>query len=677
MEAASASSAATEAKNDFVFNASMTLGISLFAFVLRFYYLTQIQSIPLFSNLIADSLAYDEWAHRIAGGNLLGEGVFYQAPLYPYFLGLMHYMVGHNLWIIRVVQIVFGAVSCGLLYLAGRFFFSPVVGIASGLLLSLYAPAIFYDGLIQKSVLDLFLVVLLLVVLGMSLEKPGGFKWLAAGVIVGLLGLTRENALLWIPVIMFWVCSYFSSVKLGTRLGWSALFLVGLCLVLLLVGLRNLKASGQFVLTTAQMGPNFYIGNNPNATGIYAPLRPGRGDPQFERADAQELAEKAVGRPLTATQVSNYWLGLGLDYIRTQPVNWLALLSRKWIMTWNVFEIEDSDDFYIYQQWSPLLRMVAVFGNFGTLAPLAAVGILLTLEDRRRLAVLYLLTATLAVSVALFYVFGRYRFPLVPMLALFAGAGVVRFFAVAKAMRLRWLFSSLVTGVLAWFMVNWALVGKPGPTVAGYNNLARVLAKTGRMEEAIANYREALQLAPQSAEAHYNLGSLLGMRGEVEEAKRHLELAVKFEPDYAEAHSNLGNVLSMQGNPKGAVEHYQKALQIDPSFDDTRYNLGMALLFLKDFSAAAEQFELILKKRPDHAQAHFLLGNAFAASGRLSEAIGEFRETLRLKPDFAEGHIGLARALAMTGHIDEATRHYEQALALLKSQRQSGKKPGE
>jgi tetratricopeptide (TPR) repeat protein len=674
METPTAPSLVPESRSRVLINVGAVIGITVFALIFRLIYLFQIKSVPLFSNLISDSLAYDQWAHRIANGDLLGEGVFYQAPLYPYFLGLLHYMVGHDLWSIRVVQIVFGAVSCGLLYLAGRFFFSPAIGIASGLILSLYAPAIFYDGLIQKSVLDLFLVVLLLVVLGISLEKPHGVKWTVAGVIVGLLGLTRENALLWFPVIVLWLCVYFSSFKLATRIRWSALIFAGLCLVLLPVGLRNLKAGGQFVLTTAQMGPNFYIGNNRNANGLYAPLRPGRADPQFERADAQELAEKAVGHRLTATQVSHYWLGLGLDYIWAQPLNWVALLGRKWMITWNFLEIEDSDDSYIYQQWSPLLRMMAVLGNFGILAPLAAVGILLTLEERRRLAVLYLLTVTLAVSVAFFYVFGRYRFPLVPMLALFAGAGVVRVCAVAKAMQLRWLCGSLVTGVLAWFMVNWVVVGKPGPTVAGYNNLARVLSKTGRAEEAIANYRQALQLAPQSAEAHYNLGSLLGMRGNLEEAKQHLELAVKFEPDYAEAHSNLGNVLSMQGNPKGAVEQYRKALEVDPTFDDTRYNLGMALLFLKEFRAAAEQFELILKKRPDFAQAHFLLGNAFAAGGRLSDAMGEFRETIRLKPDFAEGYVGLARALAMSGRIDEARQHYERALALLKSQQQAEKK---
>ena len=59
------------------------------AFSIRLLYLIQIQSIPLFYLLAGDGRTYDEWAQRIAAGDWLGSGVFYQAPLYPYFLGVM------------------------------------------------------------------------------------------------------------------------------------------------------------------------------------------------------------------------------------------------------------------------------------------------------------------------------------------------------------------------------------------------------------------------------------------------------------------------------------------------------------------------------------------------------------------------------------------------------------
>src|SRR6185295_16902767 len=101
-------------------------------------------------------------AQRIAGGEWLGREVFYQAPLYPYLLGLIYAAAGRHLLLVRVVQALIGSASCALLVLAGARLFSRRTGLIAGLMLALYAPAIFFDGLLQKSVLDVFFVCLAL-----------------------------------------------------------------------------------------------------------------------------------------------------------------------------------------------------------------------------------------------------------------------------------------------------------------------------------------------------------------------------------------------------------------------------------------------------------------------------------------------------------------------------------
>ena len=75
---------------------------------------------------------------------------------------------------------------------------------------------------------------------------------------------------------------------------------------------RNYSVDGGFYLTTSQFGSNFYIGNNPNADGTYASIRFGRGAPEFERLDAKEVAEEAVGRALSPSEVSSFWTGRAL-----------------------------------------------------------------------------------------------------------------------------------------------------------------------------------------------------------------------------------------------------------------------------------------------------------------------------------------------------------------------------
>ena len=86
------------------------------AFLVRSLYLIEIDSIPLFYHLAGDARTYDEWGKNIAAGDWLGRGVFYQAPLYPYFLGLLQVVLGHNLWLIRLIQISLGAISCALIF---------------------------------------------------------------------------------------------------------------------------------------------------------------------------------------------------------------------------------------------------------------------------------------------------------------------------------------------------------------------------------------------------------------------------------------------------------------------------------------------------------------------------------------------------------------------------------
>ena len=87
----------------------------------------------------------------------------------------------------------------------------------------------------------------------------------------------------------------------------SAHSLLGLAIVLVPVAARNAVVGGGFFVTTSQFGPNFYIGNNPTADGTYASLRYGRGAPEYERQDATELAELALGRRLSPAEVSSYW----------------------------------------------------------------------------------------------------------------------------------------------------------------------------------------------------------------------------------------------------------------------------------------------------------------------------------------------------------------------------------
>src|SRR6185369_6448999 len=199
-----------------------------------------------------------------------------------------------------------------------------------------------------------------------------------------------------------------------SRTGQAAAFMLGLAIVLLPVAIRNYAVGGGFYLTTSQFGPNFFIGNNANADGTYMSLRFGRGAPEYERQDATELAEHATGRTLTPSEVSSYWTDRALDFITAHPAQWVSLVGRKFLLLVNATEMLDTESQESYAEWSWPLRLGGWFGHFGVLVPLAVLGMFLAWPDRRRLAILYVMTGTYMASVLMFYVFARYRLPLVP-----------------------------------------------------------------------------------------------------------------------------------------------------------------------------------------------------------------------------------------------------------------------
>ncbi|MCA1586613.1 MAG: glycosyltransferase family 39 protein [Acidobacteria bacterium] len=430
------------------------LAVFVVALTIRLVHLWQMSGTPYFSVLMGDARGYDTWARTIAAGDWIGREVFYQAPLYPYFLGVVYTIFGSEVGAARLAQVVVGSFSCVLLAYAGRWWFSPRLGLAAGMALALYAPAIFFDGIIQKSVLDVFFVCVALALLGFLAragEAGGGGRggaagwstlaWVALGIAIGCLSLTRENALVVVGVVGAWAFVGHEPPGLSaptaapaagplrrSRRRWRAvaLFLLGVSVTLVPVAVRNYAVGGGFYLTTSQFGPNFYIGNNPQADGTYMSLRFGRGSPEFERVDATEIAERALERPLTPGEVSSYWTNRAWRFITTEPGRWLWLTARKAALLVNATEMIDTESQEAHAEYSWPVRLLQPLAHFGVLVPLAVFGVWITWRDRGRLWILYALGLTYAVSTVIFFVFARYRYPLAPVLLLFATAGVAK-----------------------------------------------------------------------------------------------------------------------------------------------------------------------------------------------------------------------------------------------------------
>ncbi|MCX6546190.1 MAG: tetratricopeptide repeat protein [Acidobacteria bacterium] len=664
------------------------LGIALVALAVRLVYLAELSGNPLLSVLMGDSRQYDQWARQIAGGQWIGTEIFYQTPLYPYCLAAIFKIAGHNLGLVRVVQAILGAASCALIGLAGRRFFSDRVGVIAALLLAFYPPAIFFDGLIQKSSLDIFLITLVIVFVAEFQHQPR-WRWLIAlGAATAALTLNRENARIIYPVIGAWLLFQFRDVPVRRRVGWAAAFLCATLVVLLPVGIRNYRVGGEFLLSTSQLGPNFFIGNNAHASGSYDSLVPGRGDAVYERADATALASTAAGRPLSPGEVSDYWLRQSFDYIRAQPVQWLALLGKKLLLTFNAAEIPDTESIEAYADSSRMLGALMWF-SFGVVLPIAALGVWIHRGRWRPLLVLYGMFVGLALSVAVFFVVARYRHPLVPIVLLFSAAGLGAVFDLrrvsapkpAAGRRERGHARKLPADRRPVTRPDWKRQWIPGLAAAGvlavvthlpmkvvhdqtYINLGAFLVQDGRAADAISVLLKAAAVDETFAEPHFSLGQAYRQTGEPQAALEELTRAIALRPDYAEAHSALGVLLRGLGRPAEALPHLKEAARLLPRSVEAHSNLGLALMEAGLSNDAIIEHRRAMALAPDTPSPHNNLAVALQQTGAVQEAIAEYQKALALKPDDVEAHGNLAFALASVRDFEAAFRHFREAVRL-------------
>lgn len=636
----------------------LLFAVALLALAVRLVYLYQLEGDPLLGVLMGDARVYDQWAQQIASGHWLGTEVFYQTPLYPYALGLVYTLTGHDVAIVRIIQAVLGAAACGLIGLAGRRFFDDRVALVAAAMLAIYPSAIFFDGLIQKSSLDLFLMTLVLALVG-EFEVRRRRSWLIAlGVASGALALNRENAFVLLPVIGAWIWFRFREVSPARRAGWLAAFVAAVLAVLLPVGIRNYRVSGEFVLSTSQLGPNFYIGNNPRASGSYESLVPGRGDPIYERADATTLASQAAGRPLSPTEVSHYWLGRSFAYIRSQPLDWMVLSGRKLLLAINAAEIPDTESIEAYAESSGLLRAL-LWLNFGVLLPLAAVGIWAWRREWRRLVVLYGMGASLLLAVVAFFVVARYRHPLVPIVLLFSAAGA------GSLVRIRTTGRGWIAGIAAAAVL--AIVTHIPMKVVHdqtYINLGGFLVRSSRPQEAIPLLRKAVATDPGDPSAHAQLGLALRDTGQTQAALDELSRAVRLNPGYPEAQGALGLLFIDLARPQEAIAPLREAARLQPDSADTHSNLALALTAAgpANYEEAFRHFDEAVRLKPDGFNVRMNFGGALCQAERVDDCVAQYREAERIDPRSVDAPYFAARAYAQDGRLPEALASLEKAL---------------
>ncbi len=678
----------------------IVLGIFVLAYALRFIYLLQMKSSPLFFSPTMDPLYHDVWAQNIAGGNWIGGKVFFRAPFYVYFLAIVYKIFGHDYIIPRLIQHLVGSFSCVLVYFLARKLFNRKVAVVSGLIAATYGMFIYFEG---ELLLDSFLVLfdlLLILFLLKARENPKFSKWFLCGIILGLSAITRPNIIVFIPVVWLWIFLVFRKKKtLKAIQTYSASFLLGSILIISPVTLRNMIAGGDTVLIASQGGINFYIGNNENADGVSAIFY--KEDWQYR--DFQQMAERETGKSLKPSEISSFYYRKGVDFYLENPSSAFKLLVKKLYLFWNRFEISNNQDIHFFRRYSSLIRTLPL--GFWLVGPLGLAGMVLSMlhrkrqtkksrdrlrSQRKRLSLPILFVFSYMISVVMFFVTARFRLPVIPFLIIFSGFSLVWL----RERVLKKDISSLKLSFL--ILLPFAILSNSnayhlgvGDFSQAHFSLGNLHLKEGRLDLALMEYESALAVNPRVSRVHLNWGMVHFRKGDYDKAEKEFLAELELNPDEAKAYNNLSSVYLRQGFRDKAEQMAEKAVQLDNRYANAYMNLALSYLESGKTDEAKETLSRGISNVQPFFEGELLLGEIYQAETKFDSAMERFERIIHPPRSYrdvaydlealaskggpyrletsevqAKAHLNLGTIQMQRGELDLAVSHLKQALSL-------------
>jgi tetratricopeptide (TPR) repeat protein len=203
---------------------------------------------------------------------------------------------------------------------------------------------------------------------------------------------------------------------------------------------------------------------------------------------------------------------------------------------------------------------------------------------------------------------------------------------------------------------------QPGP----YKHLAPLLARQRRFDEAVAAYRNFLELSPQPGDAriHRDLGAALIAGGRLDEAIAALSAAISLQPQLPAAHVHLGNALSKKRITEQALAAYRRAVELEPDSAAAHNGTGNMLRQCGRLDEAIAAYLTAVRLKPDFALAWFNLGQAYRSAGSLEHALSAYSDAVKLNPHDVEAHASMAVVLAELHRFDEALASHAKVAAL-------------
>lgn len=173
---------------------------------------------------------------------------------------------------------------------------------------------------------------------------------------------------------------------------------------------------------------------------------------------------------------------------------------------------------------------------------------------------------------------------------------------------------------------------------------ARAAIAKGDLAAGRKHFLAALELKPESVDAHYGLATVCYLSKDFDAAYEHFRKVQALDPLHAGAAVNLGALCNLRGEYEEAIVNLRKGIQLDRTRSEGYYNLGIAYRKLGRNELAIQAYREAHHLNPRMVEALYNLANIYFEMERFDQAISHYRQVLDINPGFRKAKEGLARA---------------------------------
>ena len=375
---------------------------------------------------IVDARAYDVSGWNIAQGlgyfgtspNPADDSIIRRpGPGYQYFLGGVYKIFGHHYAAVWAIQSLLHALSALLVFLIARIIFSsrwhPTIGLAAALLVGFSPDLITAAAMLMAENVGIFLMLVSIYLFFRFVENHNFAPLVFSALFLGLTVMVRSTILFLILAAVGYLVFNKNPQSRIRRFALLGLFLAVFGLTFVPWSIFTYRIYGEVLPLGANLGVNLLSGNHPGATGeldpAYAHSRSydELGPVGSEKALKKDAMQFIINNPLEFARISFYRASMYFSFAR--PTGWWPYLSgaaRVGTLGLSAF-------------YSVVLFTLGFTG----------LGLALKGKEKEKIVLFAAMLVLIPLAIVFIVVETRYRYPVYPFFAIFAGYALVRLMA--------------------------------------------------------------------------------------------------------------------------------------------------------------------------------------------------------------------------------------------------------